>query len=98
MAMGVVLDGIPPRLNVSMEDLQRELNKRAPGRLLGLTSRFEEDKAEILSGTFCGKTLGTPICVLVWNKIIALKIMTILTIRKTFDLVTLINYIIKVWN
>ncbi len=50
-----------------MEDLQRELDRRAPGRLSGTTARKEEDKAKILSGIFEGKTLGTPIAVIVEN-------------------------------
>ena len=67
-AMGVVIDGMPPGLTVSQEHLQGELERRAPGRSAGTTSRYERDRAEILSGVFEGKTLGTPICVLVRNE------------------------------
>lgn len=66
-AMGVVLDGIPSGLNVSLEDLQAALDRRAPGKVEGTTARKEDDKAEILSGVFEGKTLGSPIAVIVRN-------------------------------
>ncbi|AUO00236.1 chorismate synthase [Bacteriovorax stolpii] len=66
-AMGVVIDGVPAGLSVSLEDLQRELDRRAPGKIAGTTSRNEDDKAVILSGVFEGKTLGTPIAVIVHN-------------------------------
>ena len=67
-ALGVVIDGMAPGLEISLEDLQGELEKRAPGRSLGTTSRYEPDEVEILSGVFEGKTLGSPLCVLVRNK------------------------------
>ena len=67
VALGVVLDGVPPGLEVSLEDLQKELLKRAPGQSKGTTSRKETDTPEILSGVFEGKTLGTPIAVIVRN-------------------------------
>ncbi|RLA62547.1 MAG: chorismate synthase [Epsilonproteobacteria bacterium] len=66
-ALGVVIDGVPSNLSFSLEDLQKELDRRAPGKLPGTTSRAEPDKAEILSGIFEGKTLGTPIAVIVQN-------------------------------
>ncbi len=66
-AMGVVLDGVPAGLKVSLEDLQKELDRRAPGKIAGTTSRNEDDKAVILSGIFEGQTLGTPIAVIVHN-------------------------------
>lgn len=67
-ALGVVLDGIPANIDVSLDDLQNELAKRAPGRNVGTTSRYEKDQVEILSGIFEGKTLGCPICVVVKNE------------------------------
>jgi len=67
-AIGVVLDGVPPGLDISLEDLQKELDRRAPGKIAGTTSRKEPDKAEILSGIFEGKTLGTPLAVIVRNQ------------------------------
>ncbi len=66
-AIGVVIDGVPPGMDYSLEDLQHELDRRAPGRLKGATARKEPDRAEILSGVFEGKTLGTPIAVIVKN-------------------------------
>lgn len=66
-AMGVVLDGVPAGLKVSLVDLQRELDRRAPGKIAGTTSRSEEDKAVILSGVFEETTLGSPIAVIVHN-------------------------------
>lgn len=66
-AMGVVIDGVPAGLKVSLDDLQHELDRRAPGKIAGTTSRNEADKAVILSGIFEGVTLGTPIAVIVHN-------------------------------
>ena len=67
-AMGVVIDGMPANIEVSLTALQGELEKRAPGRSAGTTSRFESDRVEILSGLYEGKTLGTPLCAIVHNK------------------------------
>lgn len=66
-AIGVVIDGMPPGVLYNENDLQAELDRRAPGRLKGTTSRVEADKVEILSGVFEGKTLGTPLTVIVRN-------------------------------
>lgn len=66
-ALGTVLDGVPAGLPVDLEELQRHLDRRAPGRVAGTTNRKEADRAEILSGVFEGKTLGTPIAVIVKN-------------------------------
>lgn len=66
--LGVVIDGIPSNLLISLEDLNKELQRRAPGKTLGTTSRKEADVPEILSGVFEGKTLGTPIAVLIRNQ------------------------------
>lgn len=67
-AMGLVIEGCPAGMTVSMEILERELDRRRPGRWPWTSSRKEPDKAEILSGVFEGKTLGTPIAVVVFNK------------------------------
>lgn len=67
-AVGVVIDGVPSKLKLSVEDIQKELDRRRPGQSIITTQRQEEDRAEILSGVFDGKTLGTPICIIVWNK------------------------------
>ncbi len=66
-AMGVVLDGVKPGLKFSVNDLQEELQRRAPGNLAGTTARKEEDIPEVLSGIYEGKTLGTPIAIIVRN-------------------------------
>lgn len=67
-SLGVVIDGIPAGLDVSLQDLQNELNRRRPGRLKVSTNRSEADTVEIQSGVFKNKTLGTPITALVKNK------------------------------
>ena len=67
-AMGVVVDGCPPQLELSEEDIQRELDRRKPGVSEITTERKEADEVKILSGIFEGKTLGTPISMLVWNR------------------------------
>lgn len=66
-ALGVVLDGVSAGLDFSLDDLQIELDRRAPGRVAGTTNRKEADSAEVLSGIYNGKTLGTPIAVIVRN-------------------------------
>lgn len=67
-AVGVVVDGCPAGLELSAEDIQRELDRRRPGQSRATTSRKEDDRIEILSGVFEGKTTGTPISLLVWNR------------------------------
>ena len=67
-AVGVVVDGCPAGLQLSAEDVQKELERRRPGQSRASTSRQEADRVEILSGIFGGKTTGTPISMLVWNK------------------------------
>jgi len=64
----VVIDGCPPNIDISEAEIQRELDRRRPGQSKITTQRKEEDRCEILSGVFAGKTLGTPIAVLVLNK------------------------------
>jgi chorismate synthase len=66
--IGVVIDGCPPRLDISEADIQQELDRRRPGQSKVTTQRKEEDQCEILSGVFEGKTLGTPIALAVRNK------------------------------
>lgn len=67
-AVGVVVDGCPPNVEITAEEIQVELDRRRPGQSRITTQRKEEDAVEILSGVFEGKTLGTPISLLVWNK------------------------------
>ena len=66
-AIGCVIDGTPPGLKLGEDDLQVWLDKRRPGQSRFTTQRKEADKARILSGTFEGKTTGTPIAVLIEN-------------------------------
>ena len=66
--VGVVIDGCPPRLEISAEEIQVELDRRKPGQSKITTPRKEADTCEILSGIFEGKTLGTPITILVRNQ------------------------------
>jgi chorismate synthase len=66
--VGVVVDGCPPRLKLTEADIQPELDRRRPGQSKIVTPRKESDTVQILSGTFEGKTLGTPICLWVKNE------------------------------
>src|SRR5215471_2131963 len=66
--LGVVIDGCPPRIKIAEAHIQQELDRRRPGQSKLTTQRKEEDQCEILSGVFGGKTLGTPIAILVRNK------------------------------
>ena len=66
--VGVVVDGCPPNLEITSREIQAELDRRRPGQSRITTQRREEDRVEILSGVFEGKTLGTPISLLVRNK------------------------------
>lgn len=66
-AVGAVVDGCPPGLEISREEIQAELDRRKPSALPWSTPRKEADRVEILSGVLEGKTLGTPICLMVRN-------------------------------
>jgi chorismate synthase len=66
--VGVVVDGCPPRLDLKVEEIQAELDRRRPGQSKITTPRQEQDRCEILSGVFDGHTLGTPIALLVRNQ------------------------------
>lgn len=66
--VGVVVDGCPPQVSLTEGDIQIDLDRRRPGQSEVTTPRNEADRAEILSGTFDGLTLGTPIGILVRNK------------------------------
>jgi chorismate synthase len=67
-AIGVVIDGCPPRLKIDIEAIQFELDRRRPGQSHLTTPRQETDRVHLLSGIFEGQTLGTPISMLVWNE------------------------------
>jgi chorismate synthase len=66
-AIGCVVDGCPPGLELSEADIQRELDRRKPGQSRHVTQRRETDEVEILSGVFEGRTTGTPIALLIRN-------------------------------
>src|SRR5580700_7253256 len=67
-AVGVVIDGCPPRLALDVAEIQIELDRRRPGQSSVSTPRQEPDQAQIVSGVFEGRTLGTPLTILVYNK------------------------------
>ncbi len=67
-AIGCVIDGCPPGMSLSEADIQTELDRRKPGTSRHVTQRREEDRVEILSGVFGGKTTGTPIALLIRNE------------------------------
>jgi len=67
-AVGCVVDGCPSNMGISVEEVQRELDKRRPGQSDVTTQRREDDAVEILSGVFEGKTTGSPISMLVRNR------------------------------
>jgi chorismate synthase len=68
VAMGCIVDGCPPGLALTEEDIQADLERRRPGRSRHTTQRKEPDKVRILSGVFEGQTTGTPIGLLIENK------------------------------
>lgn len=67
-AVGVVIDGCPAGLSIDEVKIQRELDRRRPGVIVGTSPRQENDRVEILSGIYNGQTIGTPISLLVWNE------------------------------
>ena len=66
-ALGCVIDGVPPNLEIDEEYIQKFLNRRKPGQSKFTTQRKEEDKVKILSGTFNKKTTGTPLSLIIYN-------------------------------
>ena len=66
-ALGVVIDGCPPRLTLDLAQIQAELDRRRPGQSRLVSQRKESDKVEILSGVLDGVTLGTPIAMMIHN-------------------------------
>jgi len=67
-ALGAVIDGCPPGLELDAADIQKDLDKRKPGKGGGESPRKEPDQVEILSGVFEGLTTGTPISLIIYNK------------------------------
>ena len=68
IALGAIIDGCPPNIPLTAEDIQDELDRRKPGQSRYVTQRKEDDVVEILSGVFEGKTTGTPIGLIIKNK------------------------------
>ncbi|MBM3480225.1 MAG: chorismate synthase [Alphaproteobacteria bacterium] len=67
-AIGCVVDGVPPRIALAEDDIQRDLDRRRPGQSRFTTQRREPDRVRILSGVFEGLTTGTPVSLLVENE------------------------------
>lgn len=67
-AIGCVVDGCPPMIQLNEKDIQFELDRRKPGQSKFTTQRQESDKVQILSGVFEGKTTGTPISMIIYNQ------------------------------
>jgi len=67
-AIGCVVDGCPPNITLSEKDIQLDMNRRRPGKSKFTSQRKEDDRVEILSGIFQGKTTGTPISMIIHNK------------------------------
>jgi chorismate synthase len=67
-AIGCIVDGVPPRIRLAEPDIQQWLDKRRPGTSRFVTQRREPDRVSILSGTFDGRTTGTPISLLIHNE------------------------------
>jgi chorismate synthase len=67
-ALGCIVDGCPPGMELSEADLQTDLDRRKPGQSKFTTQRREDDRVQILSGVFDGKTTGTPIGLLIYNE------------------------------
>jgi chorismate synthase len=67
-AIGCVVDGCPPGMSLTVEDIQRDLDRRKPGTSRHVTQRREADRVEILSGVFEGRTTGTPIALVIRNE------------------------------
>jgi chorismate synthase len=66
--IGVTIDGCPPGLDISENDIQKELEKRRPGYDRITTERIEKDQVEFISGIFRGRTTGAPLTMIVWNE------------------------------
>ncbi len=67
-AIGVTIDGCPPNLDLDLDYIQQELDRRRPGQSKIVTQRKELDQVQVVSGVFEGKTTGTPLTLLIWNK------------------------------
>ncbi|MBI9105807.1 MAG: chorismate synthase [Spirochaetales bacterium] len=68
LSVGVIIDGVPPGIELQEQDIQVEMNRRKPGQSAVTTPRKEGDKVSIVSGLFEGKTTGTPLTIILHNK------------------------------
>ena len=68
LAVGAIVDGVPPGHDISVEAIQYQLDRRRPGQSAVTTQRKESDTIQVLSGLFEGKTTGTPICLIAYNE------------------------------
>ena len=68
VTIGCVIDGCPPNIPLSENDIQKDMDRRRPGQSKFTTQRKESDKVSILSGIFEGKTTGTPISMIIYNE------------------------------
>ncbi|TDT51373.1 chorismate synthase [Fonticella tunisiensis] len=66
-AIGITIDGLPPGINLDLEEIEFEMGRRAPGKNEFSTPRKEKDSFEILSGYFNDHTTGAPLCAVIWN-------------------------------
>ena len=67
-AIGCIVDGCPPNIPLLEKDIQMDMDRRRPGKSKFTSQRKESDKIEILSGVFQGKTTGTPVSIIIYNK------------------------------
>lgn len=86
IALGCIVDGVPPNLELSEADIQPDLDRRKPGTSRYTTPRREDDEVQILSGVFEGKTTGTSIGMIIKMVINVHKIMAILKIVFVLDM------------
>ena len=68
LGVGCIIDGVPPRLKITRDEIQKELDRRRPGQSKITTPRNEADACEIYSGVYDDTTIGSPICIMVRNK------------------------------
>ena len=67
-AIGCIVDGCPPNVKINVDEIQKDLDRRKPGQSKFTTQRKEDDRVEILSGIFEGRSTGTPISMIIYNK------------------------------
>ena len=67
-AIGCIIDGCPPNLKIDLDYIQKDLDRRKPGKTRHTSQRRESDTVKVLSGVFDGKTTGTPISLIIYNE------------------------------